>query len=108
MVPTAGAAMRSRTDRLADVVYRTACLAAVVWAAFVFVVTATLALPDLDYSDAHCGRWGFRHLVFWSCRSPFLNSALTTIEIGAVICHDVFRRTFSDLSTHGHNRAPFS
>ena len=32
--------------RLGDVLYRTACLAAVVWAAFVFVVTATLALPD--------------------------------------------------------------
>ena len=32
--------------RFGDVLYRTACLAAVVWAAFVFVVTATLALPD--------------------------------------------------------------
>ena len=32
--------------RFGDVLYLTACLAAVVWAAFVFVVTATLALPD--------------------------------------------------------------
>jgi hypothetical protein len=32
--------------RLGDVLYRTACLAAVVWAALVFVVTAILALPD--------------------------------------------------------------
>ncbi len=32
--------------RLGDVVYRTACLAAVVWALFIFIVTATLALPD--------------------------------------------------------------
>jgi hypothetical protein len=34
------------STRLGDVLYRTACLAAVVWAAFVLVVTATLALPD--------------------------------------------------------------
>jgi len=66
MVPTAGAAMRSRTDRLADVVYRTACLAAVVWAAFVFVVTATLALPDwtIATSIATVGAvviWSFGH-----------------------------------------------
>jgi hypothetical protein len=53
----------------------------------------------LDYSDAHCGRWGFRHLEFWSCRSPFLNSALTTIETEAVICNNVLRRKLSDLST---------
>lgn len=32
--------------RFGDVLYLTACLAAVLWAAFVFVVTATLALPD--------------------------------------------------------------
>jgi hypothetical protein len=31
---------------LGDVLYRTACLAAAVWAAFVLVVTATLTLPD--------------------------------------------------------------
>ena len=66
----------------------------------------------LDYSDAHCGRWGSRHLEFWSCRSPFLNSSLTitrvyVIETEAIICN-VFRPSFSDLSTHGHNRAPFS
>jgi hypothetical protein len=34
------------TVRLADVVYRIACLAAVVWAAFVFVATTNLAVPD--------------------------------------------------------------
>ena len=32
--------------RVGDALYLTACLAAVVWAAFVFIVTATLALPD--------------------------------------------------------------
>ena len=35
----------------------------------------------LDYSDAHCGRWGSRHLEFWSCRSPFLNSSLTITRV---------------------------
>ena len=32
--------------RLGDVVYRTACAVAVVWAAFILVLTATLPLPD--------------------------------------------------------------
>jgi hypothetical protein len=32
--------------RLGNVLYRTACLAAVVWAVFIFIITATLAFPD--------------------------------------------------------------
>jgi len=32
--------------RLGDVLYRTACIIAVLWVAFVLIVTATLSLPD--------------------------------------------------------------
>ena len=35
-----------KTARLGDVLYRTACAVAALWATFVFIVTATLALPD--------------------------------------------------------------
>jgi hypothetical protein len=67
----------------------------------------------LDYSDANRGIWGSRHLELWSRRSSFLNSSLTiaraqAIETETAICDDVFRPKFSDLSTPGHNRAPFS
>jgi hypothetical protein len=40
------AAIRCEMARLGDLLYRTACLAAVIWAVFIFVVTATLAPPD--------------------------------------------------------------
>jgi hypothetical protein len=32
--------------RLGDLLYRTACMVAVVWAAFILVFAATLTLPD--------------------------------------------------------------
>ena len=35
-----------KTARLGDVLYRTACAVAALWATFVFIVTATLSLPD--------------------------------------------------------------
>ena len=31
---------------LGDLIYRTACAAAAMWAVFIFVITATLSLPD--------------------------------------------------------------
>jgi hypothetical protein len=31
---------------LGDLIYRTACAAAAMWAVFIFVISATLALPD--------------------------------------------------------------
>jgi hypothetical protein len=48
---------------LGDRLYHTACLAAVVWAAFVFVATATLALPDWTIATP-VGAVGA--LVIWS------------------------------------------
>ena len=97
-------------DRLTGYRRRTACLAAVAWAAFVLVVTATLTLPDWTIATPIAAVWGSRHLEFWSCRSPFLNSSLTiilvvrtvsrVIESDRSICNDVFRPSFSDLSSH--------
>jgi hypothetical protein len=34
------------TARVGDIVYRTACLAAAAWAAFIFVFAAMLPVPD--------------------------------------------------------------
>ena len=48
---------------LGDVLYRTACLAAVVWAAFVLVVTATLTLPDWTIATPIAAAGA---LVIWS------------------------------------------
>ena len=49
--------------RVGDALYRTACLAAVVWAAFVFIVTATLALPDWTIATPIAAVGAF---VIWS------------------------------------------
>jgi hypothetical protein len=35
-----------KTARVGTVLYRTACAVAALWAAFVFIVTATLSFPD--------------------------------------------------------------
>jgi hypothetical protein len=32
--------------RLGDALYRTACIVAVLWATIIFIITATLTLPD--------------------------------------------------------------
>jgi hypothetical protein len=48
---------------LGDVLYRTACLAAVAWAAFVLVVTATLTLPDWTIATPIAAAGA---LVIWS------------------------------------------
>jgi hypothetical protein len=34
------------TARVGSILYRTACLAAAAWAAFILVITATLPVPD--------------------------------------------------------------
>jgi hypothetical protein len=38
--------MQSMAARLGNVLYRTACLLAVLWVAFILFITATLTVPD--------------------------------------------------------------
>jgi hypothetical protein len=38
---------------LGDLIYRTACAAAAMWAVFIFVITATLSLPDWTIATPH-------------------------------------------------------
>jgi hypothetical protein len=44
--PGGVSAQREMAARLGDLFYRAACAVAVVWAAFILVLTATLPLPD--------------------------------------------------------------
>ena len=60
--------------RLGNVLYRTACIFAVLWVAFIFLITATLPLPDLDNRDTRRGRWRCGHLEHRS-RGALLSTA---------------------------------
>jgi hypothetical protein len=53
----------SMAARLGNVLYRTACIFAVLWVAFIFFITATLPVPDWTIATPVAGAGA---LIIWT------------------------------------------